>query len=204
MARKKTPSDVTPMPTLPFLPDSRKWLWRNEAVALKELGFEDTYTPPVKDGAAAPTAGEQEEAITLQSPNDPRRQALRLVLGRLLEDTETTYALTAATDKLTRRKLDAKEGGFKASEIMGEYLFQADRTTDKRYSAGSPSGSEGERNASAHPTMPVVRTYFMDPRVITQKVVTAEMVKEALVHVESGTASNLREREYVKAGRRVG
>lgn len=172
-----------------------------------DLGFSDAL--PVDTESNADNRNKRTSSRisgALSDDNDPRRQALRLVIKDVLQDKTKRYHLPAYTDPFSRQTLSAEPEnslpdstapqGFAIDELIGYHRFQSDRITDRKYSIGATYGNNGERRIHGNRSLtensrPVVQGYFLDPRVVHCGIITPAMIEEKLKLVLAGAAKDL-------------
>lgn len=179
--------------TAPFLPDDKKWVWRPESQILRDLGFIDPYAAQPENRDPTYHESDKQFLSTLESiidPNDPRRQALRLVVKDLLADPTRRYRLPARRDPISKKQLEARDEGFTAAELIGTYSYQADRIESVKFSPEADVENDSEA-VRRKPSQKVVMGMFFDPRVVLDGMITPKMIREKLALVEAGQASDL-------------
>lgn len=180
-----------PASLIQALPLEKQWVWRPESQILRDLGFyNDIPTTNLKKRQLHKVIG------SIIDPNDPRRQALRLVIYDLLENRAQRYSVSTYKDPFSNATLTKPTGGAVIDELIGFHL----PPTAAPLTVGRFTNTVVDENILAlrHPlpqaskrAWPHVPQYFCDPRVVRDGIITPGMIKEKLKLIEAKQASDV-------------
>lgn len=182
---------VNDAPEGDFLSDAKKWVWRSESQALRDLGYKDEYLPTSRRRNRLDRDNEfDREKIhhiigSVLDYDDQRRVALRLVIEDLKRDKEKRYHLPAYADPISRQSLPSCPDGFTIDKLIRYHKFQADRVTNRRYSVTAEYDNDGDRLEEIG-RKPIRQGYFLDPRVIAFDIITPAMIESKLELLQNG------------------